>query len=67
MCIIARKKTPQRLKGPAVSSTKTITKTVGLLGTGNVYLDGCSSNFFITNTIFITKPLLVLVGTIITI
>lgn len=70
MCVITRKKNPKIItieKDRGVSSTQNTTKTVGLLDTRNVYLDGCSLGFFITNTTFITKQLLLLVITIITI
>lgn len=61
------KKTITIEKNRGVSSARNITTTVGLLDAGNVYLDGCSLSFFITNTIFITKQLLILVITIISI
>lgn len=62
-----QKKTVTTEKDRGLSSTQNITKTLGLLDAGNVYLDGCSLGFFITDTIFITKQLVLLVITIITI
>lgn len=60
-----KKKTIMIEKDRRISRAQNITKAVGLLDAGNVYLDGCSISFFITNTIFITKQLLLLVITII--
>lgn len=62
-----KKKTITIKKDRGVSSAQNTTKTVGLLDTRNVYLDACSLGFFITNTTFIAKLLLLLVITIITV
>lgn len=70
MRIITKKKKKKTItikKDRGVSSAQNTTKTVGLLDTRNVYVDGCSLGFFITNTTFIAKQLLLLVITIITV